>query len=569
VGTVARGPFGWRPYLVVLCAVLLILLNACTRANTTHPVVAAHEQPVSPLVVDRSAAVRALPSTGESAESIAASLQAASAPVVTEPIAGTPTPEPLLPRVVNEVERLAPLYPSATQATSAPTASAKQASTSVVSPRPASSVGTVDRNPVHLTAAIPVRMPPGLVKIKHFVFIMQENRSFDSYFGTYPGADGIPPGVCVPNPAGGTCVRPYHDTSDVNRGGPHGPDNVLADIDHGRMDGFVAQAYGTKSKNAPDPCPPNALKCLPGQDPRDVMGWHDYHEIPNYWNYARLYVLQDHMFASAASFTLPNRLYLLAGQSGGFFSYRQPRPTKYNFAVITEQLSQKHVDWKVYVTSGTRPNPVDGHVVGSAEAQMEMPHEYTYFNPLPAFPAIQNDPEQRGRLVDTTQFYEDARAGRLPQVSWVIPTEPVSEHPPYNIRYGMAYVTGLVNAVMESPDWSSTAIFISYDEWGGFYDHVPPTSIDEYGLGLRVPGLVISPYARQGFVDHTVHSSASWLKIVEERFGLVPLTERDATANDMIEVFDFSQKPRPPVILSATAQGSPYPQPLQKIERAR
>ena len=114
--------------------------------------------------------------------------------------------------------------------------------------------------------------------------------------------------------------------------------------------------------------------------------------------------------------------------------------------------------------------------------------------------------------MDTAQFYKDARDGNLPQVSWVIPSSNVSEHPPAGVREGMAYVTGLVNAVMEGPDWDTTAIFLSWDDWGGFYDHVAPPKVDEYGYGIRVPGIVISPYAKQGYIDHNTYSFESWLK---------------------------------------------------------
>jgi phospholipase C len=130
----------------------------------------------------------------------------------------------------------------------------------------------------------------------------------------------------------------------------------------------------------------------------------------------------------------------------------------------------------------------------------------------------------------------------------------------------MAYVTGLVNSIMQGPDWNSTVIFISWDDWGGFYDHVAPPKIDQYGLGIRVPGLVISPYAREGYIDHQTYSFESWLKIVEERFGVHPMTSRDTNALDMIDSFDFTQQPRPPMVLPATKTGSVYPFPLQKIQ---
>lgn len=409
---------------------------------------------------------------------------------------------------------------------------------------------------------VPAGAPAGLGKIKHFVFILQENRSFDSYFGTYPGADGLPSNVCLPDPVQHGCVAPYHDASVVNRGGPHDWDNAVGDVHGGAMDGFVAQSYQANGKNSPLPCLGGKGKCPTGQDPRDVMGWHDYREIPNYWNYARLYVLQDHLFAPVLSYTLPNRLYALAGQSGGQVRYAN-RSSRFTFRSIVDELTARGVDWKYYVTSGKQPDTTDGHIVGVGSNDDQNANTFSLFNPLPGFPRVENDPAQRARLVDTRQFYADARAGHLPSVSWIIPSDQVSEHPPSNIRTGMAYVTGLVNAVMASPDWESTAIFISYDEWGGFYDHVAPPRVDAYGYGVRVPGLVISPYARQGYVDHQVYSTEAWLRIVEERYGLSALTQRDARVGDMLAAFDFSQKPRPPVFLAATAQGSPYPHPPQ------
>jgi phospholipase C len=200
---------------------------------------------------------------------------------------------------------------------------------------------------------------------------------------------------------------------------------------------------------------------------------------------------------------------------------------------------------------------------------LEDPDKYTYWNPLPAFPLVQNDPTQRNYLVDTAEFYEDAAAGTLPQVCWVTPYfgSALSEHPAFRggCRLGMAYVTGLVNTVMQSPNWNSSAVFIAWDDWGGYYDHVPPPVVDQYGYGIRVPGLVISPYAKQGFVDHRTYSFESWLKIVEERFGVKSMTDRDRNALDMMDSFDFNQAPRAPYPLPATVLGSLYPQPLQII----
>ena len=412
------------------------------------------------------------------------------------------------------------------------------------------------------TPATTTSNPPGFEKLEHFIFIMQENRSFDHYFGTYPGAEGLPGGISFKDPNDGAMVSPYHDTNNVNLGGPHGWDNAQNDINSGKMDGFLVQAYRGINADGTLFVPGTA----PGKNPKDVMGYHDWHEIPNYWNYARLYVLQDHMFESVASYSLPAHLYMLAAQSGGYTGYKQTKPTTYNFPEITELLTSGKISWKYYVTSGKAPDVEDGHVVGSESAQEQDPDQYTLWNPLPAFPAVQDDPAQRSRLQDTAQFYNDAANGALPQVSWVIPSSPVSEHPPAGVQQGMAYVTGLVNSVMQSPNWSSSAIFISWDDWGGFFDHVPPPQIDQYGLGIRVPGLVISPYAKQNYIDHNIYSFESWLRIVEQRFDVHPMTSRDTNALNMFDAFDFRQKPRAPVLQSPTLAGSPYPYQLQNIQ---
>ncbi len=390
----------------------------------------------------------------------------------------------------------------------------------------------------HTQSAPPPASPPGLEKIQHFVFIMQENRSFDHYFGTYPGAEGLPPGVCVPNPGGGPCVAPFHDTQLVNQGGAHNWANALNCIDSGLMDGFIAGAVGP---------------------PGDVMGWHDYNELPNYWDYAQLYVLQDRLFESITSYSLPAHLYMLAAQSGGYIGTGQPYPQSFAFAEITELLTSGKIDWRYYVNRGKTAGAADG---GDADVDSDET-TYTFWNPLPAFPVVKNDPNQFSRLTNATQFYTDAQNGTLPQVSWVIPNSDLSEHPPGNIATGMNYVTGLVNAVMNSPSWNSTAIFIAWDDWGGFYDHVDPPQVDQYGLGIRVPGLVVSPYSRQGYVDHKTYSFESWLRIIEERFGFMPMTGRDNVANDMSDAFDFTQQPRAPVMLIGS--GSPYPPAPQQL----
>jgi Phosphoesterase family len=163
-----------------------------------------------------------------------------------------------------------------------------------------------------------------------------------------------------------------------------------------------------------------------------------------------------------------------------------------------------------------------------------------------------------------SKFYRAAKTGTLPQVSWVIPAGDVSEHPPSTTSDGQSYVTSLVNAVMKSPDWSSTAIFLTWDDWGGYYDHVVPPTVDLNGYGLRVPGIMISPYARKGYVDHQTLSFDAFAKFMECDFigcaRLDPATdgrpdprpdvrENAPILGDLVKEFDFTQKPRKPILL--------------------
>jgi phospholipase C len=427
----------------------------------------------------------------------------------------------------------------------------------------------------------------GIHKIRHVIVIMQENRSFDSYFGTYPRADGIP-GVagnrgavpCVKDPKHGGCVRPYHDKSFVNGGGPHNTADSIADLDGGRMDGFVATAEkaSAECKTIVDPnCSPDARV--------DVMGYHTSAEIPNYWSYARHFVLQDHMFASVASWSLPAHLYMVSAWSARCSmpddasscvnttrnvalppdsvlpSGAHPPPPHYAWTDLTYLLHKYHVSWRYYVFPGTQPDCADDEM--TCRALPQSPTTPGIWNPLPYFDTVRQD-KQRRDIKPIRDFYSAARSGDLPAVAWVIPAAAVSEHAPSSIGVGENYVTGLINTVMKGRDWKSTAIFLAWDDWGGFYDHVVPPVVDENGYGMRVPGLVISPYARKDFVDHHVLSFDAYLKFIEDDFlhghRLNPRTDgRPDPRPDVRESvkilgnlrkdFNFKQKPRRPFVL--------------------
>jgi len=193
------------------------------------------------------------------------------------------------------------------------------------------------------------------------------------------------------------------------------------------------------------------------------------------------------------------------------------------------------------------------------------------WNPLPAFDTVKQD-NQLANIQTVDKFYTAAKSGKLPAVSWIVPENSVSEHPPAKVSTGQTYVTQLINAAMQGPEWNSTAIFLSWDDWGGFYDHVVPPTVDENGYGLRVPGLVISPYAKKGYIDHQTLSFDAYLKLIEDLFlngaRLDPNTdgrsdprptvrENVSILGDLLLDFDFSQSARKPLVLSANPTPGP------------
>src|SRR5262249_36282690 len=172
------------------------------------------------------------------------------------------------------------------------------------------------------------------------------------------------------------------------------------------------------------------------------------------------------------------------------------------------------------------------------------------WNALTAVNHIFNSPLWNQHIELYTQFANDALTGQLPAVSWIVPPGSVSEHPTASPCAGGNWTGRQLNALMRGADWNTSAVFLTWDDFGGFYDHMAPPGLDQYGLGLRVPFLVISPYAKQGFISHTQYEFSSFLKFVEERFGLAALGDRDAGANDMLDSFNLTQTARGPLILA-------------------
>jgi phospholipase C len=411
---------------------------------------------------------------------------------------------------------------------------------------------------------------------------MQENRSFDTYFGTYPGADGIPssggtPSVCIPDPARGGCDTPFHQTSNKDSGGPHNVANATADMAGGAMNGFVAQ-----SEHAQQGCAGTFKPSCAGNGTPDVMGYMDNREIPNYWTWAGDYVLQDHMFEPNASWSLPEHLFMVSGWSAKCSNPNDPlsctseiqnpglptakNPDPYAWTDLTYLMYKNNVSWGYYLSDGTQPDCADDAMVctpGNQNATVP-----GIWNPLPGFSDVKAD-GQAANVQTVDHFLAAAKDGKLPAVSWVVPNGKVSEHPPSLVSDGQSYVTSLIDTVMQGPDWSSSAIFLAWDDWGGFYDHVAPPTIDGNGYGLRVPGMVISPYARQGYIDHQTLSFDAYLKFVEDDFlggqRIDPATDgrpdsrpnvrEDASQlGNLTADFNFTQAPRPAILLSTTPQ---------------
>ncbi|HXT35743.1 MAG TPA: alkaline phosphatase family protein [Chloroflexota bacterium] len=390
---------------------------------------------------------------------------------------------------------------------------------------------TVGRGPSVSSAT--QSMPPGLNKIDHIIYIVKENRSFDNYFGRFPGADGATVGRTSTG-----VVIPLAET----------PDQVYPDVAHGAADATAATDGGRMDR----------FDKLPGAITLGVN--HAYtamypQDIPNYWAYARHFTLDDHFFSTVMGPTFPNHLATIAAQNGGVIGNPQhsmnhwgcdaPPGTFvqtqsatgqvgtafpcFDFTTLADRLNAAHVGWRYYAPQAGQ----QGYI----------------FSTFDAIRHIRNGPQWQTNVLPWTRFQTDVAHGNLAPVTWLVTDTAESEHPPASTCLGENTTVAEINAVMHSPFWKDTAIFVTWDDFGGFYDNVAPPRVNPYGLGPRVPTLVISPYARPGFVDHATYSFASLLKLAELRFGLPALTALDAQATTHLGSFDFNQTPAAPFIL--------------------
>jgi phospholipase C len=378
----------------------------------------------------------------------------------------------------------------------------------------------------------------GIGVIQHVVYIIKENRSFDNYFGTFPGADGATSG-----PISTGQVIPLGHTPDYTY--PLDPEHdfggTVEGMDGGKMDRFDLLTDGNVNGNF-----------LAYTQATQV-------DIPNYFAYAQNFVLADRMFSSIKADSFTNHIYTVAAQDNGAIMLKGPtrpkgnpgwgcdsevgvnaelmdaegnlsnQPPCWDFQTLADSLQSIGVSWKFYA-------PAAGQIGYN-------------FSTLDAINHIRNTSLWTTNIVSDSQFATDAVNGNLPAVSWLV-TGTENDHPKgCGVCASENWAVNQINAIMQGPDWSSTAIFMTWDDFGGFYDHVVPPTKDSLGFGPRVPLLIISPYAKQGYVSHTQYEFSSILKFIEELYGLPPLTARDANANDTTDSFDFTQSARAPFIL--------------------
>ena len=383
----------------------------------------------------------------------------------------------------------------------------------------------------------------GIHKIKHIVFIVKENRTFDNYFGTFPGADGATSGII--------------STGDVVQLG-HAPDVTPHDIDHSFQAAVKAIDGGAMDR----------FDLINGGNVNgELLAYTQYTEddIPNYFQYARNFVLGDEFFSSLTGPSFPNHLYTVGAQSGGAINNPanagsparwgcdSPANSRvavmdpddgtvshvypcFDFDTLADRLEARGLRWKYYAPGEGQ----SGYIWSALDAIGHMRLTSLWDQ----------------HVVATEQFIQDAQNGQLPAVSWVVTKSGLSEHPPASVCLGENWTVEQLNALMQGPEWNSTVVFLTWDDFGGFYDHVAPPVVDNFGFGPRVPLLIISPWVKPGLITHTTLEFSSVLKFIEQRFDLDPLTQRDQNANDLTGVFDFHQDPLPPLILDTRQCGT-------------
>ena len=385
--------------------------------------------------------------------------------------------------------------------------------------------------------------------IEHLIVVIQQNHTFDNYFGTYSEANGIPPNTCMPvalpNSADSaaavendSCVTPFNVGSYPLTDLSHSDTVFSLQYRSGEMNGFV-----------------DTLNRI-NQDGALSMGYFDDKDIPFYWNLADEYVLFDNYFSSAHTGSITNRMFAISGRPGSEAN-RIPTEGFGDIPTIFDKLQERDISWKFYIKD------YDPTLNYRSLEQLDYLPPQVQWVPLLSFDRFLDTPELFSRIVDLDEYYSDLANGTLPAVSYVLLLG-ATEHPISDLELGQRTSRTMLQTLMQSDAWDSTAFLITYDDWGGWYDHVPPPQVDKYGYGFRVPTLLVSPYARKGHIDHTQLDHTSILKFIETNWDIPPLARRDAKANNLTSAFDFSSSPRPPVFISSIRE-----QPEPRIEPRR
>ena len=402
-------------------------------------------------------------------------------------------------------------HPAAT-----PTATATSASSATATHTPTvTPTATHSATPSPSATATPSPLVPEELEIETVIILMMENRSFDHYYGSLSleegrAVNGLMAGMRNPLPDG-TPVDIFPMDLRCVADPPHGWFASRGQVNNGANDGFVREHY--------DDLPDN-MKAAAAQ----VMGYLRRANIPISYALADEFVLCQQWYCSVLGPTWPNRFFLHSAQSNGRINNDPPADLTVGFTwpTIYDRLNQAGIEWT------------------------------SYFGDLPFLFLWGGLRAQMDRFKRLSEFVDDARSGRLPPVCYVEPNflgaNAFDDHPPHDILQGQAFISTVLNAIAQGPQWSRSLVIITYDEHGGFFDHVaPPTVEDErsaegFGqLGVRVPGLVISPYAKRGFVSPTMYDHCSVLAFLEWMFGLEPLNVRDAQANDLTDAIDVDR----------------------------
>lgn len=393
------------------------------------------------------------------------------------------------------------------------TATALGASAASIAPSPVAADAPTPRTPA--VAIAPTHRPT--TPIQHFVTVLQENHSFDNYFGSFPGADGVPASTCVPiDPtahAPRPCGAPYPLEGKATPRLTFNHEVLVNSLNGGKLDGFVT----AQSSN--------------GITEHGAMGAYDASTLSYYWTLAHRYQLFDHFFSSTDGGTLWNHLAWMSGSKGNLIEEHIPR-AGLNTSTIFDQLQAAGVSWKIYVQnydpSVTIANTKDLNKIQLSRV------------PVLAIPRFVNNPALMAHVVPLTDYYHDVTTGHLPAVSYVVPSGS-SEHPPSPPRSGQIMTSRLVGALERSTAWSSSALLISYDDSGGWYDHVPPP---HPGMGLRVPAILVSPYSPVGTVGHRQLETASIPQFIQGNWRLPPGAGPQPTSAQLRNMFHFSAPPR-------------------------